>query len=265
MSAVPKRARELYTVPTKCHVCGKAFKARYNVVGRARVCTPASHRCRRATKNGRKIPCSVGCCRSGYQRGAASASMDNAIDPRKVLTGAEFNRTMGLSRKVPNPEGITIRFIAETGCRLGEALLVEPGHLQFLEGKLSIVRIPTLKRQGRPLRSVHLRNGTPFTKELRAWTKGAEAGEPLFPVARRTLQYALERILDKAKPDRASLVHILRHTRASQLVGAGASLNYVRQQLGWSSLELLRIYAHEGEDRILTVLSKLNDRERSVR
>lgn len=249
--------KEDYTVPSKCHVCEEKFLARYNVASRAKVCTPPTHTCRPGKKDDEKIRCLDKCCRSKYQRGVAAAIMDSAIDPRKVLSDDELEETLKASKGLENPAGITLRFIAETGCRLGEAFLIRKESLQWQQGSYSVVKIPTLKRAGRPLRSVHLNNKGPHVPELRKWASRLEAGATLFDIPRRSLQHALERILRKVKPDRASLVHIFRHTRASRLLAAGADMAYVRQQLGWSSLELLKIYAHTSEEKITGVLARL--------
>lgn len=257
----PKPSED-YTVKAVCHVCQKPFYARYNLVGRAKTCTPKEHVCKRKVEKrdgqrDRVITCVENCCKSQYRRGAAAASMDNAIDPRKVLSKEEFNETWKATKKISNPEGIALRFIASTGCRLSETMLVRKEYVVWSNGPFSLVKIPTLKRKGRPQRSVHINNKGEFAKELRAWVAGVEANAPLFMVAKRTLQDRLEKVFDKVKADRASLVHIFRHTRASQLVEAGAALNYVRQQLGWTNLEMAKIYVHTNEGDISDVLGKI--------
>lgn len=249
-----------YTFKARCHICSKDFFARYNVAARAKCCTLPTHKCRKGKKGGRNVRCVDNCCRSQYLAGVSSASMDSAIDPRKVLTDAEFGRVWRATQRLLDPEGITLRFIAATGCRLSESLLVRTEALQLQPAAVfSSVRIPTLKRKGRPLRTVHLSNKGDkiIVPELLRWAKGLKPDDLLFPVAKRTLQRALERILEPIKPDRESLVHILRHTRASQLTAAGADLNYVRQQLGWSSLEMAKIYTHTSQDKIVDVLDKI--------
>jgi len=183
--------------------------------------------------------------------------MDSAIDPRYVLSDDEFARMMKASRKLDNPEGITIRFIARTGCRLQEALLVRRSNLEIVKGVFSAIRIPTLKRAGRPVRRVYLSNKDDFTEELKTWAQKMGPDDLLFPVARRTLQRKLEKILDVVKPNRASLVHLLRHTRASQLIAAGGDWGFVRQQLGWATLEMAKRYVHTNHDAIETVLGKI--------
>lgn len=232
--------------------------ARYNIAHKARTCTPAKHKCRRGRRGSRIVSCTENCCRSRYRRGASAAMMNNTIDPRKVLSESELDKTLRATRKIQEDQGVALRFISETGCRVGEALLVRKDSFLWQPGRRSIVNIPTLKKrdQGRPPRAVYLDNSSEIVKEVRGWWKKAKPG-PIFRVPKRTLQGALERILKKIKPDRESLVHIFRHTRASRLLRAGASMAYVMHQMGWSSIEMARIYAHVEEKEIDEVFDKL--------
>jgi integrase len=257
--------KDEYRVKAVCSVCQKAFLARYNIGRRAKTCTRKGHLCQREVvkvpgKRDKIVTCKENCCRSRYRAGAAASSMDTAIDPRKVLDPEAFARALKTTERLPDPEGISIRFMAATGCRLGEIFLVRKEHFVWTKDRrFSVVKVPTLKRrgQGRPLRSIHLENGSDLAKELQVWLKKKRPLDQVFKVARRTLERVIEVILDKVKPDREALAHIFRHTRASQLVAAGAPLTYVRQQLGWSSLEMAKLYAHTSEDEIGGVFDRI--------
>ena len=246
-----------YRIPAKCRVCGKPFLARFNVGKRARACTPPSHRCQLGEKNGRKVTCIDACCRSKYYRGAVAAAAGTSIDTRKLLTDSEFKKTLAASKKLDNPYGITIRFILGTGCRLGEALLVRKEHLEWRASSLSVIRIPTLKKVGHPELPVYFESKSDLAKELRDWTVDLKPEDPLFPVSRRTLQRIFERVLDKIKPDRASLIHIMRHTRASQLVKSGLAPAVIREQMRWASIELLKVYSHSTEEEVSKALGRI--------
>ncbi len=255
--------KKLYTTPATCHVCSRNYLARYNVGKRAKVCTPPSHKCRREEKilaNGKRkiITCVEGCCRSRYAKSAVASTMDNAIDPSKVLSNEEFGQVVKATYKIGDPTGIAIRFISGTGCRLNEARLVKVRDMDFRAGDLSVAKVPTLKRGGRPVRSVFLRNDNKLVRELRSWVKGRKPDEFLFPIPARTLQRAVEKILEKHKPDRDGLVHIFRHTHASQLVEAGVDWQTIRQRLGWSSLEMAKRYVHTNEKAIAQALGRIS-------
>jgi len=251
-----------YSVKATCFVCGRAYLARYNMGGRAKVCTPPSHKCPRKIKvlfDGRRkvITCTEGCCRSKYSKGM-SAATNTAIDSRKFLGDEEYRTTLKEIRALEDEHmRMALWFTLETGCRLGETLSIRKTYLEWKDGSMSIVRIPTEKKQGHPQLPVDLDNKSEFVRLLRKWVEKFQPDELLFPVARRTMQRVFEEILDAVKPDRASLIHILRHTRASRLIEAGFDWNYVRTQLRWSSLELAKIYVHTSEEKVSKLMEKL--------
>jgi len=238
----------LYTVPSRCQVCGKNFLARYNVGKKGKVCTPPGHDCTKGTnERGKVVPCVEKCCRTEYRSGATAVAMDQAIDEHKLLTDDEFLSVIRESYKVKIPIGLVIRFIAGTGCRLGESLLCVKEDF-YPSGSVPTIKIPTLKRKGRPRRTVDLLDEI-LVAELDAARNKKKSG-PFFICARRTVQYHFSRILEKLALEKTTGIHILRHTRASQLSKAGAKPTYIRQQLGWSSLEMAKIYIHSDiEDR----------------
>ncbi len=263
-----------YCVDAVCHVCSREFKARYNMVGRAKVCTSQDHVCKRKTVKiaGRRdkiITCIETCCKSKYYKGTASSASNTALDSRKFLSDDEYAKVLKVSFKLDQPFAIGLRFTLETGCRCGETLLIRKRHLEltagywdkktgkFVGNPLSVVRIPTLKKAGHPLLPVHIDNKGKFIDELREWTKKLKPDDLLFPMAKRTFQRVFERILDKIKPDRASLVHLLRHTRASRLVRSGLDPNTIRSEMRWASIELLKVYSHTTADEVSTAFGKL--------
>jgi integrase len=264
----------MYCIDAVCHVCSREFKARYNVGDRAKVCTPPDHVCERKTIKipGRKdklITCVEGCCKSKYYKGTALASTSTSLDSRKFLSDPEYDKVVLASRKLEPPFGIGLRFTLETGCRCGETLLIRKRHLEFRDGHwdkktgkfvgspLSVVRIPTLKKAGHPVLPVHLDNKGKFVDELREWSRRLKPDDFLFVMAKRSFQRAFERILDRIKPDRASLVHLLRHTRASRLVRSGLPPNVIKDEMRWASIELLSVYAHTTEDIVSEAFGKI--------
>lgn len=266
MKLTKKPKNPLYNHPAYCFVCGNEFLARFNVGDRAKVCTDPDHGCKKVIEsfgNGktRTKSCKDECCRSQYRAAASAQAMDQAIDESKFLLPDEFDKVIKETRKVGDPIGIALRFIAGTGCRLNEALLVR--HSFFvLSGPLPKVRIPTLKRKGRPLRSVDLHDAV-LVSEIREWIKKVKRSSrknrdpDVFQMSSRSLQYHFSDILDRLKIKKDSCIHVLRHTRASQLVSAKVSWNYVRQQLGWSSLEMAGRYTHTNHEERMAISKSL--------
>lgn len=256
------RADHEYRIDAVCHVCSRKFKARYNIGDRAKVCTSPDHVCKRKTveipgRRDKLISCIEGCCKSKYYKGTSIASINTALDSRKFLNRSEYEKVLNASRNLADPFGIGLRFTLETGCRCGETLLVRKRHLEFKNGPLSVVRIPTLKKAGHPLLPVHLDNQGKFVAELRKWSSKMKPKDLLFEMAKRSFQRAFERILDQIKPDRASLVHLLRHTRASRLVESGLDPNTIREEMRWASIELLKVYGHTTEEKVSKAFKKI--------
>jgi integrase len=257
-----KKEKSEYRIPSTCFICGKSFMARYNIGDRAKVCTSPNHVCKQkimksAGRRDKFITCLEGCCRSKYSKGSTLSSSNAVIDSTKYLSDEEYKEVLAETKKIENPAGITIRFILETGCRCGEALLMRTKYVDWKKGPFSSLWIPTLKKSGHPLLPVDLDNKSDFTNELRTWVKQFGPNDLLFKIPKRTLQSIFERILDIVKPDRFGLIHILRHTRASRLIAAGADFNYVRSQLRWSSIELAKIYVHTREEKVVNTFEKL--------
>jgi integrase len=139
---------------------------------------------------------------------------------------------------------MALRFIAMTGCRGREAKLVRKEDL-YLDDDHPLIRIPTLKRKTRPVRSVFVFDDW-FAKELKRFAKGVPAGEVLFDVSMRTLQYRNEQILTHLalRAAKDGCLHLFRHTRASQLAAMGFSPQEIAQQLGWSGIQMSMRYTH---------------------
>lgn len=186
--------------------------------------------------------------------------MDSAIDRRSVLSESEFQRAMREALAIEDGQKrAAVIFLALTGCRVGEVLLVKHSDIRWLDGAYSEVEIPTLKRVGRPKRRVHIPNaGEPTRALFTYWDALKRSKGPLFTLSKRTLQLTVEEILKRVKPSRKGLAHIFRHTHASRLIAAGADWAYVRQQLGWSNLETAKRYVHTPEERVAEIASKMS-------
>lgn len=251
-----------YCVDAACHVCSREFKARYNIGDRAKVCTPRDHVCKRkiiriSGQKDKLISCVEDCCRSKYYKGISSVASDIVIDSRKFLSDVEYKKVLVASKKLKNPFGIGLRFMVATGCWCGETLLVRKRHLEFKEGPLSVVQIPTFRKAGHPALPVHLDNKAEIVRELKKWSRRMKPDDFLFDMAKRTFQRIFERILDKIKPDRGSLVHLLRHTRARRLVQSGLDANSIRKEMRWASIKLFYVYAYKTKDEVSKAFKKI--------
>jgi integrase len=208
-------------------VCGRSFTPHYNTGRRAKVCPDPK-------------------CKAKYKKHSGGNNANVALDPRRFLSEDEFQRFV--KRTYKRPDGLALRFIAGTGCRVGESVLVRPEDLH-LDTDKPLVRMITLKRKTRPVRSVLLFDKT-LVAELKAHAKDAPQGEALFDVSVRTLEDRFEQILKDLNlyDKKDGNTHLMRHTRASQLARAGFTPHEIAQQMGWASLQMAMRYTHSDVD-----------------
>ena len=77
------------------------------------------------------------------------------------------------------------------------------------------------------------------------------------PPGDRAARAYLKRLVEKAGIDNKVSPHKLRHTYATRLLESGAELVDIQALLGHVNLSTTQIYTHVGEDRMVSVVSKL--------
>lgn len=183
--------------------------------------------------------------------GAASASEDG--EPQaKALTEEELGRL--LAECAPEWR-LLVRFLADTGLRIGEALALTWGHVDFGRGRV-LVRRRVYKGQLAPPKSKAGRRDVPLAPGLaqqlwahRAACKGRDE-EPVFvgrrgePLDASTCFRAVKAAGKRAGVPWAGL-HTLRHTCATRLFRHGANAKQVQHWLGHHSPAFtLAVYVH---------------------
>jgi integrase len=153
-------------------------------------------------------------------------------------------------------------FLLRTGCRLGEAVAVQPGDLDFrgrfievrqnwTNGQLTTPKNGKTRRVDLSRRLVQVLKDSLVSQDLEAmakerpkpeWVFTNELGGMLDPDNLRSRVFY--RVLEKAGLRRVR-IHDLRHSFASRLIANGESLAYVRDQMGHSSIQVtVDIYGH---------------------
>ncbi len=100
--------------------------------------------------------------------------------------------------------------------------------------------------------------------ELIAKKKERDCG--LFFVAKkRTVQYHFSQILKRLGLVKSTGIHILRHTRATQLSAAGANIVHIALQMGWHSVETSKRYIKTSAEERQKIAEKLPPIGRSRR
>ncbi len=164
---------------------------------------------------------------------------------------------------------------ARVGLRLGELRAVQWGDIDWNQGTITVQRNVSEKEITTPKsgksRTVDMSPQLADTLTVHRKTVAAEAlkagrsmPEWVFPntlgelMAILPITSAFHSCLRAAKL-RAVKLHSLRHSFASTLLGAGASLAYVRDQLGHSDVKVTDIYVHASPEGERKALSRLDD------
>ncbi len=238
-----------YRVPSHCVICGKDYLARYNLGSRAKVCTPKTHVCRaekRETLGGRNISvrCVENCCRSQYAKGAADQFKAGILERHKLFAEqGELDRVWRKLGKIPPVPRLALRLVLAGALRVGEALLLRPQDC-VTNGDLPHIFARTLKRKGRPIKRFDLDEG--LAKDLQAHLRAhkGKPDEPIFTMAKRTLQLWWTRLQRLAGQELFRGMHSLRHTRLTRASEEGADPKYLMELGGWASMDMVGVYTH---------------------
>ncbi len=143
------------------------------------------------------------------------------------------------------------RFLAETGCRLNEALSLTWRDVDLAR---NVVRIRAEVAKSRRERTI------PLSAEARRILEAlrGSGSERVFPLTRSWLNVAWERACRRAGVSVRGRFHLFRHLFASRLIEAGVDLGVVRDLLGHATFSLLPIYVHAREERKAEAIARLD-------
>ncbi len=157
-------------------------------------------------------------------------------------------------------------FLYSTGCRIGEAVAVKWGELDFVRGGVVVTG------KGAKERLVIL--GAPCIAALRRLHDAiaarrsdlADAESPVFlsdhfaPLSPRFVERRMKRYLAETGLSADLTPHKLRHSFATHLLDAGADLRSVQEMLGHASLSTTQIYTHVSVERLKDEFAKAHPR-----
>lgn len=245
-----------------CVICGATFSRPKNIAKRAKVCTTKDHTCkgRSVRVPGRRdkyIVCDENCCLSQYKTGQTKQFMEGTLEKKKYFEDQEeLIRILKFLNRARRDIALAIRLAASCGLRIGEIRLIRKEDVS-LDEEPPVIYCPTLKRKGRPKRSIDLEAG--ITKDLRKYLEETEleSSASVFPIPKRTLQHWFEKIQKLAGCKIIRPFHALRHTHNTRLAEIGADPRYTQQRAGWASLEMYKVYAHMTDAMRKKIASKL--------
>ena len=143
-------------------------------------------------------------------------------------------------RKVRGRLWIVYLFLRYTGARLNEILRVnESTDIDFRNNEIKIV---TLKQRKQSFRIVPIHTKT-ISELMLYLSQYPDMKGKIFTLTGRAFQLAFKTVCQRAKiPLELAHPHILRHTRAIELLRSGVPVTIVQDLLGHSSLNTTAIY-----------------------
>lgn len=153
----------------------------------------------------------------------------------RVLTELEVASMVGVIGQTDATLGRLVQFLADTGCRVGEALALT----------WTNVDLPTSR-----VTFTHTKNGevrtVPLTPTAMVALGSPSARRP-FPVTSSQLNHAWRRAMVALNiTDRDFVPHALRHTFGTKLAASGVSLPVVMRFLGHKDVQSAMRYQHAG-------------------
>lgn len=95
--------------------------------------------------------------------------------------------------------------------------------------------------------------------ELRAWTRGRPAGEPVWGVGPKAIYKLVKQAVKDAGVEPRASPHWLRHASGSHGREAGESLESIQRRLGHKRLDTTLIYVHPDGGRVPNLVRDLGD------
>ena len=194
----------------------------------------------------------------------------------KVLSVEEVRRFLSRPRKdfedglVPEyaacRDAAIFEFLYSTGCRIGEAIAVKWGEVDFARGTVVVTGKGSKDRLvilGRPaLQALERLRGESAAVDPALAEDGAAVfvSDRFGKISARFVERRMKRYLAEAELPTDLTPHKLRHSFATHLLDAGADLRSVQEMLGHASLSTTQIYTHVSVERLKDVYAKAHPR-----
>ncbi len=151
----------------------------------------------------------------------------------------ENTKTPGL-RRLRGKYWLTYLMLRFTGCRLGECLLIDD--TQDIDYRNYEIKILTLKLRRRTIRTVPVPPQV-VAEILRYLAEFPDQRGKVFRVQQGNFRRMFYELAQKANiPKHLGHPHVLRHTRAIEMLKAGVPITSVQDILGHSSVSTTAIY-----------------------
>ena len=173
---------------------------------------------------------------------------------------------VGKLLKLPKPtsfEGLRDLAILElfygTGIRLSELLNIKTNDIDFSGKQIRIVgkgnkeRIVPIGRHAQDILKKYLQIRTQYVNNSVENVFILQSGKKMYPMA---IQRIIKKYFGLVSDLKQKSPHILRHTYATHLLNAGASIRTVKDLLGHESLSTTQVYTHLSIDHLKSIYNQ---------
>jgi integrase/recombinase XerD len=195
--------------------------------------------------------------------GGKKVNLDILERPRRakilpqVMSKEEVKRL--LSGIVNVKHRTMLSLVYSCGLRAGELLRLEPSHIDFDRGVISIKQ-----SKGRKDRIVPM--GEKTAEMIKGYCELYKPSVYLFygqsgnnEYSYRSLQNVFRGAVEKANIKKEVSLHTLRHSYATHLLEGGTNLRYIQELLGHNSSKTTEIYTHVSKHNLSAVKSPFED------
>lgn len=203
----------------------------------------------------------------GAVEGDPTALVEPPKQPRRLPTFVPEGRMAplfdpaGPAAGLRPEERLVLELLYGTGIRLAELLGLTVGAVDLHQGTIRVLG----KRNKE--RIVPLPDGT--LDAVRVYLSQRPTTDPAMPLlvgptgeplARRSVQRLVQRVLATVTTQTKRSPHVLRHTYATHLLEHGADLNAVKELLGHANLAATQVYTHNTVEKLRKVHAQAHPR-----
>jgi len=162
---------------------------------------------------------------------------------REPLSVEEADRLLNACKTIQ--EKLCVWALLETGLRVSELANLLATDIQWQQGTLRI------KGKGGPYGKKSKFRVVPISNRLRSLFENYFVLHDHFPYSKRTIQYVVKRVAERARISRPVTPHVLRHTFSILWILKGGSTRALQAILGHDSIATTEIYMNLQPEQVL--------------
>lgn len=193
------------------------------------------------------------------------------IKLKEVLTEDEITKIVSATRT--ERDKAMLKFLADTGCRIGELLNMKVGDIDFsidpplatLDGKTGPRNVPLFTCANTVKKYLETEHPFKNQQEKPLWITDSRT-KGIRPISYSYTVEMLKRAVARAGIKKRVYIHLFRHSRATELAKRNLPTNLMNKQFGWSrTSNTASIYTHSTQRDLIDALERAYNKKPSIR